>query len=295
MSFRFHPYSKPRPHPTHHQNMKSQSYHDVFGRIVLSPATSYSNDDEDLVDYDEYIESLRNIPPSTLQNPCIPPNYPVMPSHLPTSIPSPNQPSLQSSTPITLATPINPPSLTCESPRKFIEEPQENPSSLDNESSHVIQPCEVISDEASLPPTSIMSPPSPIATIPIPSIKLLKILPLPTSLNILLPIKSLQNSSTSSSPPSLSQISRDDPYKSMFYSPISTTESPIYPSTTFEESIPSPPIAPSTTIQSYQDPAQKHVDIPQSIKEDIIVPCLPSIMQSPSPPSPKPQAIPPLL
>ncbi len=79
------------------------------------------------------------------------------------------------------------------------------------------------------------------------------------------------------------------------YSPISTTESPIYPSAAFEESIPAPLIAPSTPIQSYQDLAQKHVDIPKIINEDIIVSCLPSIAQSTSPPSPKNQAIPPLL
>ena len=71
--------------------MKYPSYHDVFGRLVLAPATSYSNDDEDLVDHDGYIESLRNIPPPTLQNPRIPPNYLVMPSHPPPSPP----PSLQ--------------------------------------------------------------------------------------------------------------------------------------------------------------------------------------------------------
>ena len=86
MSFHVHPYSRPRPHPTHHQNVKSQSYHDVFGHLVLAPATSHSNDDEDLVDYDGYIESLNNIPPSILHNPSISPSVLHNPS-IPLSIP----------------------------------------------------------------------------------------------------------------------------------------------------------------------------------------------------------------
>ena len=43
MTFRVHPYARPHPHSTHHQNMKFQPYHDEFGHIVLSPTTSYSN------------------------------------------------------------------------------------------------------------------------------------------------------------------------------------------------------------------------------------------------------------
>ena len=102
--------------------MKSQPYHDEFGHIVLSLATSYSNDDENLVDYDGYLESLRCLLPTIPQNPSIPPNYLVMPSHIAASPPSPNQPSFQSSTPITPAIPINPPppALTHESPRNIL-------------------------------------------------------------------------------------------------------------------------------------------------------------------------------
>lgn len=232
MSFHIHPYSRPHPHQTHCQSIKSQSCHDVFGCLVLAPTTSYSNDDENLVDYEGYLENLRNIPPSIPQTPRTPPNYLVMPYPISTSNPSPNQPSFQSSTPITPANPINRPSpfLICKSPRKVIEEPQANPSPLANESGHLIQPCEVISDEAS---PSIVSPPSLIATISIPSIKLLELLPLPISLNILPPIKSLQN--------------------------------------------------PSTPIQSYPDLFQKHVDIPQSIQADTIMPS-PSQYSLPSTP-----------
>ena len=140
MSFRIHPYLRPHPHQNHHQIMKFQSYHDVFGHIVIAPATSYSNDDEDLFDYDGYLESLRNIPPSIPQSPCTLTNYLVMPFPIFVANPSPSQLSFQSSTPITPATLSKPPSpfLICKCPRKFIEELQANPSPLANELGHLI-------------------------------------------------------------------------------------------------------------------------------------------------------------
>lgn len=65
----------------------SQSYYDDFGHPTFSPTPSYSNDDDDLVDYDGYIESLRDIATNILQNPNIPPNYSISPSCIPTSTP----------------------------------------------------------------------------------------------------------------------------------------------------------------------------------------------------------------
>ena len=68
--------------------MMSQSYYNEFGHPTFSPTLSYSNDDDDnLVDYDGYIESLRDITPNNLQNLINPLDCSIIPPCIPTSTP----------------------------------------------------------------------------------------------------------------------------------------------------------------------------------------------------------------